>query len=86
MLNGLSWAGVVALVTMWWFQTWKIALVIAIALAINLVAAAVAGFAIPLTLRKLKIDPALAGGVVLSTITDVVGLTAFLGLGALLLA
>ncbi len=85
LLNGLTWACVVAVITMWWFQTWRIALVIAIALAVNLVCAAVAGFTIPLTLKKLKIDPALAGGVVLTTITDVVGLAAFLGFGALLL-
>ena len=85
LLNGLIWACVVAGVTMWWFQTWRIALVIGIALAVNLVCAAVAGFTIPLTLKKLNIDPALAGGVVLSTITDVVGLAAFLGFGALLL-
>ena len=85
LLNGLAWASIVAGITMWWFQTWKIALVIAIALAVNLVCAAVAGFTIPLMLKKLKIDPALAGGVVLTTITDVVGLTAFLGFGTLLL-
>ena len=85
LLNGLTWACVVAGITMWWFETWRIAVVIAIALAINLVCAAVAGFTIPLTLKKLKIDPALAGGVVLTTITDVVGLGAFLGFGALLL-
>jgi len=85
LLNGLAWACVVAGVTMWWFQTWKIALVIAIALAVNLACAAVAGFTIPLALKKLHIDPALAGGVVLTTITDVVGLVAFLGFGTLLL-
>jgi magnesium transporter len=85
LLNGLAWACVVAGVTMWWFQTWKIAVVIASALAVNLVCAAVAGFTIPLTLKKLNIDPALAGGVVLTTITDIVGLVAFLGFGTLLL-
>ncbi len=85
LINGLGWACVVTIVTLWWFQTWKIALVIAIALTINLVCAAIAGFTIPLTLKKLNIDPALAGGVVLTTITDVVGLAAFLGFGALLL-
>ncbi len=86
LLNGLTWAVVVAGVTMWWFDTWLMALVIAAALAVNLVFAAVAGFTIPLTLRKLKIDPALAGGVVLTTITDVVGLSAFLGFGTLVLS
>ena len=52
---------------------------------INLVVAALAGFSIPLTLKRLNIDPALAGGVVLTTVTDVIGYGAFLGLGALLL-
>jgi len=85
LLNGLLWATVVAAVTMWWFQTWKIAVVIAAALGANLICAAVAGFTVPLTLKKLNIDPALAGGVVLTTITDVVGLATFLGFGTLLL-
>ena len=85
LLNGLGWACVVALITMWWFGTWKMALVIAAALAVNLLCAAVAGFAIPLTLKRMKIDPALAGGMVLTTITDVVGLATFLGLGTLVL-
>jgi magnesium transporter len=49
---------------------------------INLIVAAGAGFSIPLTLRRLGVDPALAGGVVLTTVTDVVGYGAFLGLGA----
>jgi len=86
LLNGLLWSAVVAVVTMWWFGTWRIGLVIAVALAVNLLCAALAGFSVPLTLRRLKIDPALAGGVVLTTITDVVGLAAFLGCGALLLS
>jgi magnesium transporter len=59
--------------------------IIAAALAINLLVAALAGFAIPLLLRKAKIDPALAGGVVLTTVTDVVGFVAFLGLGTIYL-
>jgi len=86
LLNGLGWAVVVALITMWWFDTWRMALVISAALAVNLICAAVAGFSIPLTLKRFNIDPALAGGVVLTTITDVVGLTAFLGFGTLALA
>lgn len=85
LLNGVGWACVVALITMWWFQTWKIGLVIAGALAVNLVCAALAGFSVPLTLKRLGVDPALAGGVVLTTITDVVGLAAFLGFGTLVL-
>jgi len=54
-------------------------------MVINLVIAAVAGFSIPLLLRRMHIDPALAGGVVLTTVTDVVGYMAFLGLGAMYL-
>ncbi len=85
LLNGASWAVVVALFTFLWFGDWRIGGVIAAALIINLVIAALAGFGVPLMLRRMRIDPALAGGVVLTTITDVVGYGAFLGLGALLL-
>ncbi len=84
-LNGLAWAVVVALVTVMFFSTWNIGFVIALALAANLVVAALAGFLIPLALRRFGIDPALAGSVILTTVTDVVGLAAFLGLGTLLL-
>jgi magnesium transporter len=81
-LNGLAWALVVALFTYLWFGDWRIGAVIAGALVINMAVAALAGVSIPLIMKQLKIDPALAGGVVLTTITDVVGYLAFLGLGA----
>ncbi len=81
-LNGLAWASVVAVATYIWFQDWRIGGVIAGAMIINLFVAALAGFVVPITLKRLQIDPALAGGVVLTTITDVVGYMAFLGLGA----
>ncbi len=84
-LNGLAWASVVAVATYVWFQDWRIGGVIAGAMIINLFVAALAGFVVPLTLKRLQIDPALAGGVVLTTITDVVGYMAFLGLGAIFL-
>jgi len=84
-LNGLAWAVVVAMLTYLWFGNWRIGGVIAGALIINMAAAALAGFGVPLTLRRLNIDPALAGGVVLTTITDVVGYMSFLGLGAVFL-
>lgn len=84
-LNGIAWALVVALFTYLWFNEWRIGAVIAGAMIINLVIAAIAGFAVPLTLKRMRIDPALAGGVVLTTITDVVGYMAFLGLGAIFL-
>jgi len=83
--NSVGWSLVVALVAAWWFETWKVGIVIAGALAANLVCAALAGFFVPLGLRRLGVDPALAGGVVLTTITDVVGIIAFLGLGSMLL-
>lgn len=84
-LNGIIWAAVVAVVTMLFFASWKVGIIIAAALAINLLAAALAGFSIPLILRRLNIDPALAGGVVLTTFTDVIGFVAFLGLGMIFL-
>ncbi len=84
-LNGLGWAVIVAAFTYLWFGDWRIGGVIGAAMIINLFVAAFAGFIIPLTLKRMNIDPALAGGVVLTTVTDVIGYMAFLGLGAALL-
>jgi magnesium transporter len=81
-LNGLGWSLVVAVFTYLWFAEWRVGAIIAGALIINMTVAAAAGFAVPLILKRMKIDPALAGGVVLTTITDVVGYMSFLGLGA----
>lgn len=79
-INGFIWALVVAAVAWLWFQDIGISLVIGIAIIINLIAAASAGIAIPLILHRLKIDPALSGAVILTTVTDVVGFMSFLGL------
>jgi magnesium transporter len=84
-LNGVIWATVVALATWAWFRTWQIAMVIFAAIIINIAAAAMAGVLIPMALKRLRIDPALAGGVILTTVTDVVGFAALLGLGTLFL-
>ena len=84
-LNGAIWSIVVGVVSALWFQDMKLGLVIALAMLINLVNAALAGVLVPLTLRRMNIDPALAGGVVLTTFTDVVGFLSFLGLGTLIL-
>jgi magnesium transporter len=84
-LNGFVWAAAVAVATWLWFGTWDVAAVIFIAIVINLVAASLAGVLIPLTLQRMRIDPALAGGVILTTITDIVGFAALLGLGAIFL-
>ena len=85
-LNGLAWAAVIAVATWSWFGTWDVAGVIFVAIVINLIFAAMAGVLIPLTLKRLRIDPALAGGVILTTVTDVVGFAALLGLGSIFLA
>lgn len=81
-LNGIGWAIIVSMCAYLWFGDWRIGAIIGAAMIINLVIAAGAGFFIPLTLKRMKVDPALAGGVVLTTVTDVVGYVAFLGLGA----
>ncbi|HNP36988.1 MAG TPA: magnesium transporter [Woeseiaceae bacterium] len=82
LLNGIAWASVVAGATYLWFDDWRIGTVIGAAMIINMVVAAFAGFSIPLILNKMRLDPALGGGVVLTTVTDVIGYAAFLGLGA----
>ncbi|MDX5333111.1 MAG: magnesium transporter [Gammaproteobacteria bacterium] len=84
-INGLTWAAIVAIVAVIWFGDWQIGGIIAIALVLNLIAAALAGVTIPVIMKRFGIDPALAGSVVLTTVTDVVGFLAFLGLATLLL-
>jgi len=85
LLNGLAWALVVATLSILWFDNFSIGAIIAFALIVNLLAGAFAGATIPLVLRKIGVDPAIAGGVVLTTVTDVVGIIAFLGLATLVL-
>jgi magnesium transporter len=85
MLNGFAWATVVGLVAWLWFRNWKIAGVIFAAMIVNLAAAALAGVLVPLGLRRMGVDPAVAGGVVVTTVTDVVGFASLLGLGTLVL-
>ncbi len=85
LLNGLLWAVVVATLSIIWFGNFNIGLVIAFALIVNLLAGALAGAVIPLIMRQIGIDPAVAGGVVLTTVTDVVGIIAFLGLATLVM-
>ncbi len=83
--NGLLWALVVAAAALLWFGKPGIALIIGIAMIANLGIAALSGIVIPIVMRRLGIDAALAGGVVLTTVTDVMGFTVFLGLGTLFL-
>ena len=84
-LNGLFWAVIVGLIAYLWFGNIQLGWVIGLAMIANLICAGLAGVLIPIALRRYGIDPALAGGVVLTTITDVVGIFAFLGLATLLL-
>ena len=86
LLNGVLWAAVVAVAASLWFDDWNIGLIIAAAMVINLVTAGFAGTVIPIVLTRMKIDPALAGGVILTTVTDVVGFVSFLGLATLFYA
>jgi magnesium transporter len=79
-LNGLSWALVTAVAASLWFNDPTLGLIIAAAMIINLITAALAGTLLPILMKKVNIDPALAGSVALTTITDVVGFTSFLGL------
>ena len=79
-LNGVLWALVMGALVSLWFDDWTIALIIGLAMCINLMAAAITGTLLPVILRKIKIDPALAGTVILTTVTDIVGFVSFLGL------
>ncbi len=80
LMNGVLWATLMGVIAGAWFNDAIIGVIIAAAMVINLLTAAVAGALLPITLRSFNIDPALAGSVALTTITDVVGFFAFLGL------
>nr|WP_242521816.1 magnesium transporter [Motiliproteus sp. SC1-56] len=84
-VNGVIWALIIAAVAAAWFSSPTLGMVIAAAIAVNILAAALSGVLIPLVLDHYNIDPALSGSVILTTVTDVVGFVSFLGLGALLL-
>ena len=79
-LNGALWAFVISLIAFMWYRDLLLSYIIASAMLINLVTAALAGAYIPLFLQRIKIDPALAGSVALTTVTDSIGFFAFLGL------
>ena len=84
-LNGVVFSVLVALIAFYWYGDLSLGLVMAVAILINLVAGALAGALIPVILRRMSIDPALAGGVVLTTVTDVIGILAFIGLATYIL-
>src|SRR5690242_485428 len=84
-LNGLIWAIVIGGITTLWFGKWQISLIIAAATLTNLMAAATVGVVVPLLLKRMRIDPALSAGVILTTFTDCIGFATLLGLGTLFL-
>ena len=85
LLNGLMWACVVSVIVVFWFDDTSLGFIIGLAMIVNLLVAALAGAVIPLGLKHYGIDPAIAGGVILTTVTDVVGFMTFLGLASLYL-
>ena len=86
LLNGALWAMVIAATASLWFNDAVLGIIIGCAMLINLITAGVAGAGLPIVLRRLQVDPALAGGVLVTTITDVIGFLAFLGLATLFYA
>lgn len=84
-LNGVLWALVIGTLAKVWFDSFLLGMVIACAIIVNIVCAALAGVLVPVVLEKIRIDPALSGAVILTTVTDVVGFVAFLGLGTIIL-
>ena len=85
LVNGVIWSAVVALIVVVWFGDFSLGLIIGVAMIINLLVAALAGALIPVVLKRYGIDPAIAGGVILTTVTDVVGFMTFLGLATIFL-
>ena len=85
LMNGIVLGLLLGVIVWLWFRDPALSLVIASALTINLLSAASAGVVVPMTLKRLGFDPALAGGVILTTVTDVMGFLAFLGLGTVFL-
>ena len=85
-LNGCIWATIIGAVASLWFKDMTIGLIMAAAMVINLTVAAVAGVYLPAMLKKMRIDPALAGGVALTTVTDITGFLSFLGLATIFFA
>ena len=86
LLNGFTWSIVVSVLAVVLFQTtWEIGLIVGAAMLLNIFASAIAGVSIPFLLKKIGIDPALAGGVLMITLTDVLGFVTFLGLATLFL-
>ena len=86
LLNGFIWSIVVSIIAVILFKTkWEIGIIVGISMLINIIASAIAGVSIPFILKRIGIDPALAGGVMMTTLTDVLGFITFLGLATVFL-
>ena len=81
-LNGIIFAVISAIVVQLWFNDLKLSTIIAISMVLNMIVAGLFGILVPVTLKKMKIDPAIASSVFVTTITDVIGFLSFLGVGA----
>ena len=81
-LNGIIFAVISAIVVQLWFNDVKLSMIIAISMVLNMIVAGLFGILVPVTLKKMKIDPAIASSVFVTTITDVIGFLSFLGVGA----
>ena len=81
-LNGIIFAVISAIVVQLWFKDIKLSLIISISMILNMIVAGLFGILVPVTLKKMKIDPAIASSVFVTTITDVIGFLSFLGVGA----
>jgi len=81
-LNGVIFALISALIVQLWFKDIKLSLIISISMVLNMIVAGVFGILVPVTLKRMKIDPAIASSVFVTTITDVIGFLSFLGIGA----
>lgn len=84
-VNGILWATVIGLITLFWFENPMLSVTICIAILGNILVASLSGVWVPWLLNRLNIDPALSGAVILTTVTDIFGFIAFLGCGTLLL-
>jgi magnesium transporter len=78
-VNAFVWAMLVAVMTIFWFDNYLLSVILSLAMVINMLVASLSGIVIPMVLNKHGIDPALAGSVILTTVTDVVGFFVFLG-------
>ena len=81
-LNGIIFAIITAIIVQLWFKQMNLSLLIAISMVLNMIVAGLFGILVPVSLKKINVDPALASSVFVTTITDVIGFLSFLGLGS----